>query len=196
MFLNTSNVCQFEGRVAKDPQFSQIQGTNGPVDKVVFDIAVDRSMSSAQKQAAQAQNKPTADFIHCQMLGTNVANFRQWCPKGKAIKVICHYEQYTSTDKNTGQTTYGHQFICDAFGFTVADAKAISGGTNNGNFQQYNNQPQGNYPQQQPNYQQPQQAPQPNFQPQQPQPNFMNAPQPQQSGNFQMFDSSNSASPF
>jgi len=170
--INTSNLCTFEGRVAKDPQFSQINGQNGPIDKVVFDIAVDRGMSSAQKQQAQNNNQQTADFIHCSMIGNQVNAFRQYCPKGKAVKVVAHYTQYQYTDKQTGQTQYGHQFDVDNFGFTTQDAKNMA--NTGGNFQQ---QPQQN-----------------NFQPQQNN-GFMNAPQPQQQSNFNMF-SNNPASPF
>lgn len=185
--INTSNLCIFEGRVAKDPQFSQVNGQNGPIEKVVFDLAVDRGLSAAQKQNAQV----TADFIHCAMIGNQVNAFRQYCPKGKAIKVVCRYEQYQYQDKQTGQTQYGHQFQVDNFGFTTADAKnmAQGGGNASGGFQQ-NNGYQNNGYQQNNNYQQGgyQQQPQQN--------NFMNAPAPQQMGNFEMFEQSNSASPF
>lgn len=130
--VNTNNLCVFEGRVAKDPQFSQINGQNGPIDKVVFDLAVDRGMNSQAKQNAQANQQATADFIHCSMIGAQVKSFQQYCPKGKAVKVLCHYTQYTYIDKQTGQTQYGHQFDVDNFGFTTADAKSIS---NNGSQQ-------------------------------------------------------------
>lgn len=196
--VNTNNLCIFEGRVAKDPQFSQINGQNGPIDKVVFDLAVDRGMSSQQKQNAQANQQPTADFIHCSMIGNQVNAFKQYCPKGKAVKVLCHYEQYTYTDKQTGQTQYRHQFNVDNFGFTTSDTKALGGNNagansygqnngggynqgNNGNYGQNNG---GNYGGQQNN----------NYgNNQQNNGNFMNAPQPQ--SNFDMF-SDNPASPF
>lgn len=196
--VNTNNLCIFEGRVAKDPQFSQINGQNGPIDKVIFDLAVDRGMSSQQKQNAQANQQPTADFIHCSMIGNQVNAFKQYCPKGKAVKVLCHYTQYTYTDKQTGQTQYGHQFDVDNFGFTTSDTKALGGNNaggnnygqnngggynqgNNGNYGQNNN---GNYGGQQNN----------NYgNGQQNNGNFMNAPQPQ--SNFDMF-SDNPASPF
>lgn len=190
--VNTSNLCMFEGRVAKDPQFTQINGQNGPIDKVVFDLAVDRGMNAQQRQTAQANQQQTADFIHCSMIGNQVNAFKQYCPKGKAIKVLCHYTQYTYTDKQTGQTQYGHQFDVDNFGFVTADAKALGDGSNGGGGYQQNN----NGYQQNNNYQQNngyQQQPQNNggFQPQNN--GFMGAPQPQT--NFEMF-SDNPASPF
>lgn len=197
--VNTNNLCVFEGRVAKDPQFSQINGQNGPINKVVFDLAVDRGMNAQQRQNAQANQQQTADFIHCSMIGNQVNAFRQYCPKGKAVKVLCHYTQYTYTDKQTGQTQYGHQFDVDNFGFTTADAKALgdgsnagggnygqnnSGGYNQGNNGNYGQNNGGNYGGQQNN----------NYgNNQQNNGNFMNAPQPQ--SNFDMF-SDNPASPF
>lgn len=190
--VNTSNLCMFEGRVAKDPQFSQINGQNGPIDKVIFDLAVDRGMSAQQKQNAQANQQPTADFIHCSMIGNQVNAFRQYCPKGKAVKVLCHYSQYTYTDKQTGQTQYGHQFDVDNFGFTVADAKALDNNNNGGGYQQNNGYSQNNsYNQNNGNYGN---QPNNNYGNNQQQNNsFMNAPQPQ--SNFEMF-SDNPASPF
>ena len=197
--VNTSNLCMFEGRVAKDPQFSQIQGQNGPIDKVIFDLAVDRGMNAQQRQTAQANQQATADFIHCSMIGNQVNAFKQYCPKGKAVKVLCHYTQYTYVDKQTGQTQYGHQFDVDNFGFVTADAKALGDGNanassfqNNG-FQQnnaYQQQNNGGYQQQNTGYAQPQNNG--GFQPQN-NGGFMGAPQPQT--NFEMF-SDNPASPF
>ena len=183
--VNTSNICIFEGRVAKDPQFSQINGQNGPIDKVVFDLVVDRGMNAQAKQNAQANQQPTADFIHCSMIGAQVNAFRQYCPKGKAVKVMCHYSQYTYIDKQTGQTQYGHQFDVDNFGFTVADAKTLGNDNNGGNGYNQNN----GYNQQNNNGYNQNNGGNNNQQNQ----NFMNAPQPQ--SNFQMF-SDNPASPF
>ena len=183
MFLNTSNVCQFEGRIAKDPQFQQLQGPQGPFEKVTFDIAVDRGLSAAQRQEAQNNNKPTADFIHCSLTGNAVNNFRQYYGKGKAIRVVCHYSQYQYVDKQTGQTQYGHNFEVDGFGFTVRDASNVAQG---------NDQQQGGF--QNNGYQQPQQNYQNNGYQQQ----GGGYPQQQQQvqGNFQMFDNSNTSSPF
>ena len=172
--INTSNLCTFEGRVAKDPQFSTIQGQNGQIEKVVFDLAVDRGMSKQQKANAQNNGQPTADFVHCSMIGAQVAAFREYCPKGKAVKVVARYSQYTYQDKNTGQTQYGHQFDVDNFGFVTQDASYINNGNNgggNGGYQQ--NQQQNNF----------QQAPQP------------------QNNNFDMFgggipNTNNASSPF
>lgn len=192
--INPANLCIFEGRVSRDPQYSTVQMGQESVEKALFSIAVDRALSSAQRQKVKNgdQTIKTADFIPCSLLGAQVATLRQYFPKGKAIRVMGHYTEYQTTDNQTGQTKYGHMFEIDNISFTVADSKNLQqGGGQQAPQQGYQQAPQQNYqPQQgyQQNYQQPQQnyqqAPQQNYQPQQ---------QPQ-GNNFAMFDES--ASPF
>ena len=168
--FNLANCCFFEGRISRDPQFSQVQmgvGQNGQpnmVDKALFSIAVDRALSSQQRQKAKNgdQSIKTVDFIPCSLIGAQVATLRQYFPKGKAIKVVGHYTEYQTTDQQTGQTKYGHIFEIDNIGFTIADSKNIqnSGGQaqnnnrgyqqNNGGYSQqsaqnFNQQPQNNF---------------------------------------------------
>ena len=154
--FNLANCCFFEGRISRDPQFSQVQmgiGQNGQpnmVDKALFSIAVDRALSSQQRQKAKNgdQSIKTADFIPCSLIGAQVATLRQYFPKGKAIKVVGHYTEYQTTDQQTGQTKYGHIFEIDNIGFTIADSKNVQNGggqsQNNNGYQQnnggYNNQ--------------------------------------------------------
>lgn len=174
--FNQANQCNFEGRISRDPQYSQVQmGTNqngqpNMVDKALFSVAVDRALSSAQRQKAKNgdQSVKTADFIPCSLTGAQVATLRQYFPKGKAIRITAHYTEYQTTDQQTGQTKYGHIFEVDYIGFTVADSKNIqnnNGGQqpqNNGGYQQNNYQNNGGYQQnnQQQNYNQ---QPQNNF---------------------------------
>lgn len=187
MFFNLANCCFFEGRISRDPQFSQVQmgvGQNGQpnmVDKALFSIAVDRALSSQQRQKAKNgdQSIKTADFIPCSLIGAQVATLRQYFPKGKAIKVVGHYTEYQTTDQQTGQTKYGHIFEIDNIGFTVTDSKNIQNGggqsqNNNGGYQQNNN---GGYQQNNGGYNN-----------QQPAQNFNQQPQ----NNFAMFDESES----
>ena len=192
--MNPSNLCIFEGRVSRDPQISQVQmgldqnGQPNMVDKALFSIAVDRALSTQQRNKVKGGDTSikTADFIPCSLLGAQVATLRQYFPKGKAIRVIGHYTEYQTTDQQTGQTKYGHMFEIDNISFTIADAKNLQ--NNNQQAPQQNNyqQPQNNYQQPQNNYQQPQgyqQAPPQNYQ-----------QAPAQNNNFAMFDES--ASPF
>lgn len=185
--FNLANCCFFEGRISRDPQFSQVQmgiGQNGQpnmVDKALFSIAVDRALSSQQRQKAKNgdQSIKTADFIPCSLIGAQVATLRQYFPKGKAIKVVGHYTEYQTTDQQTGQTKYGHIFEIDNIGFTIADSKNVQNGggqsqNNNGGYQQNNN---GGYQQNNGGYNNQQSAQ-----------NFNQQPQ----NNFAMFDESES----
>lgn len=181
--INSGNICIFEGRMTREPQYSTVQMGQDSVEKALFTIAVDRALSSAQRQKAKNgdQSVKTTDFIPCSLLGAQVATLRQYFPVGKSIRVICHYTEYQTTDPQSGQKKYGHMFEVDTIGFATQDSK---------NLQQNQGQqaPQQNY--QQPNtyqqapqqgYQQPYQAPQQNYQ--------QAAPAPQ---NFAMFDESES----
>lgn len=173
--INTSNLCMFEGRIAREPQYSTIQINNETVEKALFSIAVDRALTANQRQKAKNDpNVQTADFIPCSLLGGSVATLRSYFPQGKAIKVVGHYTTYSSTDQQTGQKKYGHIFEIDSVGFVTQDSKNVQQ-------QQQNNQNNGGYQQPQGGYQQ---APQ-NYQPQQPQ-------QPQPQNNFAMFDENES----
>lgn len=163
--FNLANCCFFEGRISRDPQYSQVQmgtdqnGNANMVDKAMFSIAVDRALSSQQRQRAKNdQSIKTADFIPCSLLGGQVSTLKNYFGKGKAIKVVGHYTEYQTTDQQTGQTKYGHIFEIDHIGFTTADSKNVQNNqqqsqSGNNNYQQ-NNAPQQSQPQQ--NYQQPQ----------------------------------------
>ena len=184
--MNPANICIFEGRISKEPNYSTVQFGQENVEKAMFSIAVDRALSTQQRQKVKNgdQSIKTADFIPCSLLGAQVATLRQYFPVGKSIRVIGHYTEYTQTDAQTGQKKYGHIFEIDNISFTVQDSKNLQNqGQANGGYQQAPQQ----YAQQ-PQYQQaPQYQPQQQYQapPQQ----YQQAP-PQQ--NFAMFDEAES----
>ena len=177
------------------------------MEKVSFTLAVDRKLNSQQRQASRNgdQSIVTTDFVRCSLIGNAVPTFKQYCPKGKAITVSCTYATYQSTNNQTGQTQYGHIFNVEDFSFAVADAKNMAGGNNNqqqnnnnygngnnynqngnyGNGNNYNNQNNNNYGNGN-NYNQNGN----NYN------NYNGNNQQNNGGDFQMFDNSNSASPF
>lgn len=182
--INSANICIFEGRMVRDPQYSTVQMGQDSVEKALFTIAVDRALSAAQRQKAKNgdQSVKTADFIPCSLLGAQVATLRQYFPVGKSIRVIGHYTEYQTTDQQTGQKKYGHMFEIDNIGFAVQDSKNLqqNGGQQAASQQGYQQAPQQGY---QPNtYQAP------------PQQGYQQAPpqyqQPAQ--NFAMFDENES----
>lgn len=152
--VNLANLCIFEGRIAKAPQFSTVQMGNDTVEKAIFSIAVDRALSSAQRQKVKNgdQTIKTVDFVTFSLLGGQVDVLRQYFPQGKSIRVMSHYTEYTTTDQQSGQKKYGHMFEADSIGFTVQDSKNLQnnngGGQNAGGGQPQNNNQSGGYQQQ------------------------------------------------
>ena len=191
--LNSANMCIFEGRIAKEPQYSSVQIGNDNVQKALFSIAVDRALSSAQRQKARNgdQSIKTCDFVQFSLLGAKVDTLRQYFPVGKSIRIIAHYTEYQTRDNQTGQTKYGHIFEVDEIGFAVQDSKNLQ--SNQGGGQQNYQAPQNNGYQQAPqnngyqqNYQQPQyqQMPQNN--------GYQQTQQQAPQNNFTMFDENES----
>lgn len=185
--LGPNNICIFQGRLSNDPQYSSrtINGQNGPyqMETALFKIAVDRPLSSAQRQKAKNDNSiKTADFIPISLSGVQVATLRQYFFKGKGIQVVGHYEEYTTKDPQSGETKYGHTFVAEHIGFCIQDPKNSQQnqqqGAPQGGYQQQYQPPQGGYPQG--GYQQP--APQ----------GYQQPPQTQPNNGFSMFDESNS----
>lgn len=189
--INPANLCIFEGRISRDPQYSTVNFGNEQVEKALFSIAVDRTLSAQQRQKVKNgdQSIKTADFIPCSLLGAQVATLRQYFPKGKAIRVMGHYTEYQTMDQQSGQAKYGHTFEIDNISFTVADSKNLQGNAapQGGGYQQQsqnNGYNQGGYQQSQNNgYQQSRQN------------NGYNQggyPQQNQNSDFAMFDESSS----
>lgn len=188
--INLSNLCYFEGRVAKHNQFSTVQIGQDTVEKAIFSVAVDRALTSNQRQKAKNdQSVQTADFVTCSLLGNQVATLKQYFPVGKAIKVLGHYTTYQTTDQQSGQTKYNHIFEVDAIGFTVQDSKNLqqNQGQQQASQQNYQQPPNNTYQQAQGGYQQPSY--------QQAQGGYQQAHQQQYQqaqGGFAMFDESES----
>ena len=178
--VNLNNLCIFEGRTTQNQKYSQINGQNGPIDKVFFSVSVPRILTSQQKQDPNAKKN---DFVNFSMIGPQVKVLQQYFPAGTPIKVFARYTEYEQIDNATGQKKFGHVFEVESISFvtTPSQTQNNNAGNNNG-YQQQNN----NYQQQNNNYQQSQQ------QPQQPNAGFMNPPQNNnQQGNFQMFNEDN-----
>ena len=175
--FNTNNICIFEGRITNNTKVTQVNGPNGPMDKATFSISCPKALSAQQRQAAKNDpNIKQVDFINFQMIGAQVKTLQQYFPAGTPIKVIAHYVTWESTNQQTGQKTYGHNFEVDHIGFVSSPAQ--NNGQGQGGYQQQT--PQNNYQQQAPQnngYQQSQQGYQQPQQQQAPQNNFEMFPQ-------------------
>lgn len=180
--FNTNNFCFFEGRMTQNQNYTQINGQNGPIDKVNFSISVPRALTSQQRQD---QNTKKVDFVHFSMIGAKVKTLQQHFPAGTPIKIVARYTEYETVDQQSGQKKYGHIFEAEDIGFVVTPVQN-QGQPNNGgnNYQNAQNNGYQNYQQNNNNYQQ---------QDNQPNNNFMNQPQNNgqaqnnNNGNFQMF---------
>lgn len=146
--VNSANLCIFEGRIAKDIEYSSFnapdgQGGQRTVEKARFSLAVDRILTQQERQKVKNGDTSvkTADFLPMELVGNGVSVLKQYFFKGKGIRVICHYATWTSQKQGTGETIYGHTFEIDDFGFTIQDPKNANGGNNNAG----NNQGGGNY---------------------------------------------------
>ena len=196
-YQNLANSCTFMGRIVGDPQFSTVQGSNGPFTKVFFKLAVDRKLPSQQRKAAMNGDTSivTSDFVPCSAIGSNADFIKNYCPKGRAVIISACFTTYTYNDKNTGEKKYGYQFDVQHVEGTVKDAKnMVAPNQQNNGYQQQ----QGGYQQQGNGYQQNYQQQNNGYQ-QQNNGGFnnqsMNPPQQQQQqmqSNFDMFDENNS----
>lgn len=186
--FNGNNICIFEGRTTQNQNYSQINGQNGPIDKVLFSISVPRALTSQQRQDPNAKKN---DFVNFSMIGAQVKTLQQYFPAGTPIKVFARYTEYETVDQQSGQKKYGHIFEVENIGFVVSPAQ--NQGQNNNNGGNYQNNGNNNYQNNNNNYQNNNQNYQQNnnngFQQQNSQPNnnFQNNNQQQNNGNFQMF---------
>ena len=148
--INPHNLATFEGRIARDPQISTVTMGQEQVKIAMFTLAVERALSSAQRQKVKNGDKSikTADFIPCSATGGSAEIIEKFCPVGKAITITAHYVEYQTTDGSTGQTVYRHIFEIDNIAFATQDAKSLQG--NNSQSSQNSGQPatQGGYRQQ------------------------------------------------
>ena len=96
MYLNLNNMCFFEGRLTKDPEYSTINTSNGSFRKARFSIA------------AQKTNPKEAEFIDFECSGPDVDFLEKHFKKGTPIKIMSIYRKFQYT--KDGETKYGHTF--------------------------------------------------------------------------------------
>ena len=146
--VNVNNMCIFEGRMVADAQCSTVGSGQNQFEKALFRIAVERSLSSEQRQKVRGGDTSikTADFVPCSLIGGQVNTLRQYFPQGSPIKLIGRYTDYKTTDPQTGQDKYGHIFEVDHISFVVSNNTGGSqnnnsnkSGNNNGGYKNSNN---------------------------------------------------------
>lgn len=98
------------GRLAS---FPEIRSTNSGKSVCNFTLAIDRKMSREQKEQAQAEGRPTADFIRIQTWGQLAENCNRFLSKGSQCAVVGRISTGSYEDKETGKTVYTTDFIAE-----------------------------------------------------------------------------------
>jgi len=124
--MNSMNNCKFIGRFVKDP----VLDNKAQNPKVMFNLAVDKSLSKEQRAAVKAGDKSiqTASFPNFVAYGETAKMICQWFTKGKPIIIDAEYQTWSKTDPNTNQTTYGSIFFVNNVGFVPADSSGNQNG--------------------------------------------------------------------
>lgn len=103
----------FSGRLTKDAETKSF--TAGENSGIIFrfTVAVDRRMSKEQREKAEANNQPTADFYPCTYILYNENMIKYWEERLKVGNFVIvgdsKYETYSYKD-NEGNTKYGQTF--------------------------------------------------------------------------------------
>jgi len=100
------------GRIIATPELKYLQSGTAATR---FTVAVDRGLSKDKKAEAQAQNKPTADFIQCQCFGKTAELIAQYFEKGSPILIEGRI-QTGSYDKD-GKKVYTTDVMVEKFEF-------------------------------------------------------------------------------
>lgn len=109
------------GRLSREPELKFIPSSGMAVTK--FSLAVDREMSKDKKAEAQAQGKPTADFINVTVFGKQAENASNFLTKGSqcAIHGRINTSNYTKDD---GAKVYQTDVIADRVEFIGSTGQA------------------------------------------------------------------------
>lgn len=98
------------GRLTNNPE---IRSTTSGKSVGNFTLALDRKMSKEQKEQAQAEGRPTADFIRIQTWGQLAENCNRFLSKGSQCAVVGRINTGSYQDKETGKTIYTTDFIAE-----------------------------------------------------------------------------------
>lgn len=119
------------GRLTKDPELRFIPSSGMPV--TTFTLAIDRNMPKDKKQQAEAQGKPTADFIRVTVFGKSAENCANFLAKGRMVAVDGSIQ--TSTYKTPqGETRYSTDVVANRVEFLEWGDKKPSQGSSAGAF--------------------------------------------------------------
>ena len=105
------------GRLTKDLELRFIPSSTLAVTKM--SLAVDKDMSKDKKQEAQAQGKPTADFINITIFGKQAENAANYLTKGSQCAIHGRINTNNYKDQE-GIMHYNTDVIADKVEFLSA----------------------------------------------------------------------------
>lgn len=112
------------GRLTRDPELKYTQSGTA-VTRIT--VAVDRGLSKEKKQAAQANNQPTADFINCVGWGKTAELISNYFSKGNQIGIVGRIQ--TGSYEKNGQTVYTTDVVINSISFV--ESKNANNNVNN-----------------------------------------------------------------
>lgn len=115
------------GRLTRVPELKYTQSGTA-VTRIT--VAVDRGLSKEKKQAAQANNQPTADFINCTGWGKTAELISNYFSKGNQIGIVGRIQ--TGSYEKNGQTIYTTDVFINSVSF-VGSKNANNNANNQSN---------------------------------------------------------------
>lgn len=102
------------GRVTRDLVLKYTQAGTAVTN---FNVAVDKSMSKEDRQKAEAEGKPTADFVGCIAWGKLAENASNFMGKGSQCAVLGRVQTGSYQDKERGKLVYTTDIVCEQIEF-------------------------------------------------------------------------------
>lgn len=112
------------GRLTRDPELKYTQSGTA-VTRIT--VAVDRGLSKEKRQAAQANNQPTADFINCTGWGRIAELISNYFSKGNQIGIVGRIQ--TGSYEKNGQMVYTTDVVINSVSFV--ESKNANNNANN-----------------------------------------------------------------
>ena len=112
------------GRLTRDPELKYTQSGTA-VTRIT--VAVDRGLSKEKRQAAQANNQPTADFINCIGWGKTAELISNYFSKGNQIGIVGRIQ--TGSYEKNGQMVYTTDVVINSVSFV--ESKNANNNVNN-----------------------------------------------------------------
>lgn len=108
------NKVMLVGRVTRD---LVLKYTKAGTAVTNFNVAVDKSMSKEDREKAEAEGKPTADFVGCIAWGKLAENASNFMGKGSQCAVLGRVQTGSYQYKETGKLIYTTDIVCEQIEF-------------------------------------------------------------------------------